>query len=110
MIHILQTKAYKRMFHLIENKKSVKIPHRLPIEHAPAPPSQCQVNAESCKTYSTIFFEKDDNKVPEHREKTVVLTLFRKRTPDCNSIRIELGSGRYFVKVTSSALMLKLQL
>ena len=53
----------------------------------------------------------------EHREKIVVLTLFAERTPDCNSIQIEtdclaitLGSGRYFVKVTSSALMSKLQL
>ena len=66
------------MFHLIKNKLSINIRHHLPTEHTPTLPSQCQVNAESCKKYSTIVFAKKyDNKVPGHRKKTRCLTLFR---------------------------------
>ena len=98
------------MFHLIKNKKSVKIPHRLPIEHAHA-------SAESCKGYSTIVFAKSTTKCQNTEKRSLFWLFFAERTPDRNSIQIEidylaitLGSGRYFVKVTSSALMSKLQL
>ena len=94
------------MFHLIKNEKSIKIPHCLPIEHAPAPPSQCQVNAESCKKHSTIVFAKSTTPKCQNTEKRSLFSLcFAEKTPDCNSIQIEtdclaitLGSGRYFVK------------
>ena len=61
------------MFHLIKNKQSIKIPHRLPIEHTPEPPSQCQVNAESCKKYNTIVFTKNTATKCQDTEKKLVV-------------------------------------
>ena len=113
-LQILQTKAYKRMFHLVKNKKSIEIPHRLPTEHAPSPSFQCQINSESCKKYRTIVLEKVRQQNVRTQRKDCCFDSF---SPDCNSIQIEtgclaitVGSGRYFVKLTSSALMSKLQL
>ena len=108
-------KNIQKMLHLIENKISIKIPHRLPIKHTPAPPSQ--VNAESCKKYSTIVFAKGTTTKCQNTEKRSVFDSFSQRGHQiaiAYNLRltdnITLGSGRYFVKVTSFSLISKLQL
>ena len=96
------------MFHLIKNNLSIRTPHRLPTEHTPALPFQCQVNAESCKKYSTIVFTKNTaTNCQETEKKQLVVSQRGHQIAIAYKLRLTvwLGCGSYFVKVTTSSLM-----
>ena len=92
------------MFQLIKNKLSIKIPHRLPVEHTHLdhPPSARSMQS-TAKSITQLFLQKV-------RQQSSLFDSFSQRGHQIAiayklRLTVWLGCGSYYVKVTSSSLM-----